>query len=57
MIENDPSKSIRAIATDTGVFESLIRQTEHEDSRSFSYKMHKGQQASAQYHTNRRTLA
>lgn len=43
MIDNDPSKSMRSIARDTGVSEFLIRQTVHEDIRYFSYKMRKGQ--------------
>ena len=39
IIDNDPSKSRRAIAKDTGVSEFLIRQTVHENIRYFSYKM------------------
>ena len=42
-IDNDPLKSMGAIAMDTGVSEFLIRQRVHEDIRHFSYKMRKGQ--------------
>ena len=55
--DNDPSKSVRAIARDTGVSEFLNRQTVPEDIRYFSYKMYKNQQNSALCHTSRRTIA
>ena len=37
MTDNDPSKSMRAIARETGVSELLIRQTVHEHIRYISY--------------------
>ena len=40
-IDNDPSKSIRSIIWDMGVFVFLIRQVVHEDIRYFSYNMKK----------------
>ena len=54
MIDNDPSKSMRAIARDAGMSQFLIRQTVHEDIRYFSYKIRKGQQDAAPGHTIRR---
>ena len=57
MIGNDLSKSMRAIARETGVFEFVIRQTVHEEIRHFSYKMRRGQQDSAPCHMIRKTLA
>ena len=53
----DNSKSIKAIAMDTGVFEFLIRQTVHEDIRYSSFKMRKDQQDSEPCRTSKRTLA
>lgn len=43
VIDEDPSKSMRAIAREKGVDESVVRQVVHEDIRYFSYKMRKGQ--------------
>ena len=51
MIDNDPSKSTRAIARNTGVSGFLIRNTAREDILYFSYKMRNGQQDSGPYHT------
>ena len=56
-VDNDPSKSMRATARDTGVSEFHIGQTVHEDIRYFSYKMDKRQQDAAPCHASRGTLA
>ena len=57
MIDNDPQKSMMAIAKNTGVSEFLIRKTVHDCLRYFSYKMRRGQQDSAPCHTSRKSLA
>ena len=41
MINNDPRKSTKSIASDMGVSDFLIRQVVHEDISYFSYKMRK----------------
>ena len=43
MIDNDPNKSIRFIASDVAVSNFLIRQVVHEDIQYFLYKIRKGQ--------------
>ena len=43
MIDNNPSTSIRSIASDMGVSEFLVRQLVHEDFQYFSYRMVKEQ--------------
>ena len=43
LINNDPGKSMRAIAREKGIDEKVVRQVVHEDIRYFSYRMRKGQ--------------
>ncbi|KAM0736931.1 hypothetical protein ACS0PU_000024 [Formica fusca] len=48
IVDENPSKSIRALARDLKVSEGLVRRVVHEDLRSKSYVMRRGQFMSAQ---------
>ncbi|EFN76011.1 hypothetical protein EAI_12717, partial [Harpegnathos saltator] len=53
IVDESPPKSMRAIARDLNVSESLIRRVVHEDLRYTSYVMRRGQFISAQIREQR----